>query len=46
MTNNYFVHVSIERQWPVLALGFVGRRSGRTFAIVIWPLVIEIGKIG
>ena len=42
---NYSITVSFERQWPVLAVGFVGRRTGRTFAIVIWPLVIEIGKL-
>jgi hypothetical protein len=42
---NYFININFERQWPVLALGFVTRQSGRTFAIVIWPLVIEIGRL-
>jgi hypothetical protein len=43
--NNFFITINFERQWPVLALGFVNRPSGRTFAVVIWPLVIEIGKL-
>lgn len=40
-----YVEIRWEPRWPAIALGFYcARPTGRTFLMMVAPLVIEIGR--
>lgn len=39
-----YLSIRWEPRWPALGIGFYGSKYGRSFVLLLSPVVIEIGK--